>query len=100
MQYVGSIPQLSKLNNVASHLFTNSLFRKLNPDLPKSIKLINEVKNRMSFFSLEAKLQGEFEIIAWFIFEVFKTIFLLEPLLLFGVLKRLNTKRNEIESVF
>ena len=99
-QYVGSIPQLLRLNNVASHLFTNSLFKKLNPDLPKSIKLINEVKNRMSFFSLEAKLQGEFEIIAWFVFEIFKTIFLLEPLLLFGVLKRLNKKRGEIESVF
>lgn len=99
-QYVNSIPQLLRLNNVASHLFVNSLFKKLNPDLPKSIKLINEVKNRMFFFSLEAKLQGEFEIIAWFIFEIFKTLFLLEPLLLFGILKRLNTKRDEIENVF
>ena len=100
VQYVGSISQLLKLNNVASHLFTSSLFKKLNPELPKSIKLINEVKNRMSFFSLEVKLQGEFEIIAWLIFEIFKTFFLLEPLLLFGVLKRLNTKRDEIENVF
>ena len=97
VKYVGSIPQLLKLNNVASHLFTSLLFKKLNPELPKSIKLINEVKNRMSFFSLEAKLQGEFEIIAWLIFEIFKTMFLLEPLLLFGVLKRLNNKREEIE---
>jgi DNA mismatch repair ATPase MutS len=100
IQYVNSIPQLLRLNNVASHLFTNSLFKKINPDLPKSIKLINEVKNRMSFFSLEAKLQGEFEIIAWFVFEIFKTMFLLEPLLLFGVLKRLNNKRGDIENVF
>ncbi|MBU3011801.1 DNA mismatch repair protein MutS [Polaribacter vadi] len=100
VQYVSSIPQLLRLNNIASHLFAKTLFKKLNPDLPKSIKIINEVKNRMSFFSLEAKLQGEFEIIAWFVFEIFKTMFLLEPLLLFGVLKRLNTKREEIESVF
>ncbi|WP_108425699.1 MutS-related protein [Flagellimonas amoyensis] len=100
MQYVGSIPQLLRLNNVASNLFTNPLFKKLNPKLPKSIKLINEVKSRMSFFSLEAKLQGEFEIIAWFVFEIFKTMFLLESLLLFGVLKKLNTKRGDIESVF
>lgn len=100
VQYVSSIPQLLRLNNVASHLFTNRLLKKMNPDLPKSTKLINEVKNRMSFFQLEAKLQGEFEIIAWFVFEIFKTLFLLEPLLLFGVLKRLNNKREEIESVF
>lgn len=100
VQYVGSIPQLLRLNNVASLLFANPLFKKINPDLPKSIKLINEVKNSMSFFQLEAKLQGEFEIIAWFVFEIFKTMFLIEPLLLFGVLKRLNNKREEIENVF
>jgi DNA mismatch repair ATPase MutS len=100
VQYVSSIPQLLRLNNIASHLFTNPLFKKINPDLPKSIKLINEVKNRMSFFQLEAKLQGEFQIIAWFVFEVFKTLFLIEPLLLFGVLKRLNNKREDIENVF
>ena len=98
--YAGSIPQLLKLNHVAAHLFTNEIFKPLNPKLPKAIKLINEVKSRMSFFSLETKLQGEFEIIAWLVFEIFKTMFLLEPLLLFGVLKRLNTKRVEIESVF
>jgi len=100
VQYVSSIPQLIKLNNIASHLFNNSLFKKINPELSKSIKLINEVKNRMHFFQLEAKLQGELEIIAWLFFEILKTMFLLEPLLLFGVLKRLNTKRNEIENVF
>jgi len=100
VQYVSSIPQLLKLNSVATHLFSNPLLKKLNPELPKSIKLINQVKNRMSFFSLEAKLQGEIEIIAWFLFEIFKTMFLLEPLFLFGVLKRLNTKRTEIENVF
>ena len=100
VQYVSSIPQLLRLNNVASHLFTKPLFKKINPDLPKSIKLINEVKNRMLFFSLEAKFQREFEIIVWLVFEIFKTLFLLEPLLLFGVLKRLNTKKEEIENVF
>lgn len=100
VQYLSSIPQLLRLNNVASHLFVNPLFKKINPDLSKSIELINEVKNRMSFFQLEARLQGEFEIIAWFVFEVFKTMFLLEPLLLFGILKRLNTKRDEIENVY
>ena len=100
VQYVSSIPQLLKLNHVASHLFVNPLLKKINPDLPKSIKLIDEVKNRMSFFQLEAKLQGEFGILIWLIFEVLKTLFLLEPLLLFGVLRRLNTKRDEIETVF
>ena len=100
LHYINSIPQLVRLNHVASDLFDNPLFKKLDPNLPKSIKLINEVKSRMSFFQLELKLQGDFEIIFWSLFEIFKTLFLLEPLLLFGVLKRLNTKREEIENVF
>ena len=100
VQYVSSIPQLLKLNNVASDLLENPLLKRINPNIPKSVKLIQEIKNRMSFFQLEAKLQGEFEVIAWFIFEILKTMFLLEPLLLFGVLKRLNNKRDEIEHVF
>lgn len=100
VKYVNSIPQLSKLNSIASFLYSHSFLKPLNPELPKSIKLINEVKSRMSFFTLEAKLQGEFEIIAWLFFEIFKTMFLLEPLLLFSVLKRLNTKRKQIENVY
>ena len=100
VQYVASIPQLLCLNAIAANLYAEPLFKEINPDLPKAIKIINEIKSRMSFFQLEAKLQGEFEVIAWFVFETFKTMFLLEPLLLFGVLKRLDTKRAEIESVF
>ena len=100
VKYVSSIPQLIKLNAVAAYLFNQDLFKELNPNLHQSIKLINGVKSRMSFFQLEARLQGEFEIIFWFVFEILKTLFLLEPLLLFGVLKRLDTKRNEIEALF
>ncbi len=99
-QYLSSIPQLLKLNSIALKLHKESAFYEINPDLPKSIKIINQVRNRMSFFQLEVKLQGDFEALFWAILELFKTIFLIEPLLLFGVLKRLNTKRKEIEDVF
>lgn len=99
-QYLDSIPQLLKLNSIASFLHTNSFLKELDSDLPKSIKLINAIKNRMYFFELETKLKGDGALILWLIFEIFKTQFLLEPLLLFDVLKRLNTKRKEIEDVF
>lgn len=99
-QYVGSIPQLLKLNKVASHLFKFTLFKKINPDLNKSIGLINSIKSKTSFFQIESTLQGEFGIFIWVILETLKTIFLLEPLVLFSVLKKLDTKREEIECVF
>ncbi|GLB49379.1 MutS-related protein [Neptunitalea lumnitzerae] len=98
--YTGSIPQLLKLNNIAANLHLNPLFQKINPNLSVSIKFINAVKSKMFFFQLEAKLQGEFEVILWFVFELFKIMFLIEPLLLFDVLKKLDTKRNEIENVY
>lgn len=99
-KYLGSIPQLLRLNNIANNLFKEKSFKELDPELPNSIRIINQVRNRMSFFRLEASLQSDMEAILWGILELFKIAFLLEPLLLFGVLKRLDTKRKEIENVF
>jgi len=99
-QYLGSIPQLLRLNSVAREIYKNDFFKNINPLLPDSIRIIDKVRNRMSFFKLEAKLQGDLEAFLWAILEIFKTLFLLEPLLLFGVLKQLDTKRKEIEDVF
>ena len=98
--YLRSIPQLLRLNRIASSMHKEELLNKINPNLNKSIKIINQVRNRMLFFQLEGKLQGDLAVIFWGTFELVKTLFLLEPLLLFGVLKRLNTKRLEIEEVF
>jgi hypothetical protein len=99
-EYLGPIPQLLKLNEVAKELIKNDLFKVIAKDLPTSIKTIDKVRNRMSFFRLEAKLESDLEMAFWFMLEVIKTLFLLEPLLLFGVLKRLDTKRKEIDNVF
>tara|TARA_R110001592_G_scaffold123331_8_gene331180 strand:- start:4329 stop:5939 length:1611 start_codon:yes stop_codon:yes gene_type:complete len=99
-KYLQSIPQLLRLNRIASSLHKEGLFKKINPNLNRSIKIINQLRNRMLFFQLEGKLQGDLAVIFWSTFELIKTLFLLEPILLFAVLKRLNTKRNEIEAVF
>jgi DNA mismatch repair ATPase MutS len=98
--YLGSIPQLLRLNGLAGKLYRDSALNNINPDLAKDIKIINQVRNRMSFFRLEAKLQGDLEALFWAILELFKILLLLEPLLLFGVLKQLDSKRKEIENVF
>ena len=100
LMYLGSIPQLLNLNRVAYSLHKEVLLKKVDPKLEKSIKIINQVRNRMLFFQLEGKLQGDLAVIFWGTFELVKTLFLLEPLLLFGVLKRLATKRKEIEAVY
>ena len=98
--YVGSLPQLLRLKDVANELFKNEQFKEINPNLQKSIGILDQVRNRMSFFKLEAKIESDAEIAFWGILEFIKITFLLEPLLLFGILKQLDTKRKEIEDVF
>jgi DNA mismatch repair ATPase MutS len=99
-EYVGAIPQLLRLNGLALKLHRETIFNQLNPKLKDSIKIINQVRNRMSFFQLETKFQSNFEVLFWLLLELFKTLFILEPLFLFGVLKRLDTKREQIEDVY
>lgn len=99
-QYLNSLPQLLRLNAVAQDLFKNDIFKEINPNLPVSFNILNKLRNRMSFFRMEVKLQGDLSELFWGLFELFKIFFLLEPLLLFGILKQLDTKRKEIEGIF
>lgn len=99
-QYLDSIPQLLRMVNAARQLFKHESLKPLSPNLPKSLNITDKIRNRMIFFKLQTKIEGDMEAIAWGILEVFKIIFLIEPLLLFGVLKELDTKRKEIENIF
>lgn len=98
--YLASIPQLLIMNSVARELFKDQSLKKLNPDLASSIKDINKVRNRMSLFKLEANLGGDAVAIFWAFVDIIKIVLLLEPLLLFGVLKQLDSKRKQIEEVY
>ncbi|MBI9058553.1 MAG: hypothetical protein JEZ01_12385 [Labilibaculum sp.] len=98
--YSGSIPQLLQLKHVASILFKNKELKDLNPQLGRSITVIDQVKNRMQFFKLGSNIEGDLRVVFWSYMELLKILFLLEPLLLFGVLRRLENKRKEIEDVY
>jgi len=98
--YFSSIPQLSKLNGVAQELYKHDILKDVNPNLIKSASVLNQVNSRMSIFNLDAGLQNDQQMFFWAIMELVKIVFLLEPLFLFGTLKRIDTKRTEIEDVF
>ncbi len=99
-QYLGAIPQLLRLTKVARELFTKNQLKVLNPDLVKSLDIMTSIKNRMSFFRLESKMDNDLAALVWGFLELFKIIFLLEPLFLFGVLRQLDAKRKEIEAIY
>ena len=98
--YFSSIPQLSKLNSVAQELFKNSSLKHINPDLMKSANVLNKVNSSMSVFNFEMKMQSDGQLVFWVLMEFVKIVFLIEPLFLFGTLKRIDTKRAQIEDVF
>ena len=54
----------------------------------------------MMFFRMEAKLDHDLAALVWGFIELFKIVFLIEPLFLFGVLKRLDTRRKEISNIY
>ena len=99
-QYLGSIPQLLRLTKVAAELQKDERLAKQNRDLGKSLKALSCIKRRMSFFKLEAKMDNDLAALVAGIIELFKILFLIEPLFLFGVLKRLNSMRREMDEVF
>jgi hypothetical protein len=99
-EYIGSVPQLLKLKEVAKELLKFDIFKTVDKDITESIKTIDKVRNRLQFFKLEAKFEGDMQIAFWASMELIKSLFLIEPQLLFGALKLLDTRRKEIESVF
>jgi len=99
-EYLASLPQLLKLSKVAKELFKIDELKQINPNLQQSTDILDQVRNRMSFFNLEVKLQSDMQALFWGILEIFKIVFLIEPLILFGVLNRLENKRTEIEEIY
>lgn len=99
-RYLSSVPQLLRLRKVAGKLYKEKEFQSINPNIKSAFKSLDTVRRKMSFFRLEASMQGDFEALFWMFIELFKILFLLEPLFLFSILKRLDTKREEIEEVF
>jgi hypothetical protein len=99
-QYAAAIPQLLKMNHVAKLLLKSDRLTKDKTAIQNAINEINKVKNRMWLFRLEAKLDSDAVLIFWGIIEIVKIGFLLEPILLFNVLNRLDKIRNSTEKIF
>jgi hypothetical protein len=99
-EYLGTIPQLLVLIRVAKKLLKCKILKKIQVDLPESISSIEKVKKHMSLFKIEAQAQTDVGTAFLTFLELFKALFLLEPLILFGVLRRLDSKRKEIEDVY
>lgn len=96
MLHIGSLTQLMKLSATARKLAEEDTLKPLNPN----IRTIEKLRSSIWLFSTESLLQSDLGSLVWFMYELLKILFLLEPLLLFNALKHIETKRNAIEEVF
>jgi len=99
-RYTDGIRKLLIMNGVAKKMAQIELIKPIDPAITKSTKQLDKLRNKMSIFRFDASLQSELETLFWAILELFKILFLLEPILLFSVLKSLTIEKQSIENVF
>ncbi|SEJ40461.1 MutS domain V [Dyadobacter koreensis] len=100
-KYSGSIPQLLLLNQIAGRIAKLPVMSsRVSPEVSDSIRAINGLGMQMSLFKLEVKLQSEIGLAVEYLVELVKALFLIEPLVLYNVLKELDSKRSEVQQVY
>jgi len=95
--YISSLPQLLNLLETAKAL------NKKAPDeqnISNTLKQFDQIKKRISFFKIEARLDGDMSSIFWGFLELIKMMLVLEPIMLFNILKGLENKRAALATVF
>ncbi|MBE9463622.1 DNA mismatch repair protein MutS [Dyadobacter subterraneus] len=99
-KYSSSIPQLLLLNQAAKKIVTFKGMADQHPGIFDSVKAIDSLGMQMSLFKLEIKLQSEIGQAVEYLAELVKAFFLIEPLVLYNVLKVLDLKRKEVQNVY
>lgn len=98
--FLNSIPALLITGEVAKNLTAYSILNDPSSSIRESIDTISSIRRKMSFFKLEQKVDSDMEAAYWFLLEMIKITFLLEPLLLFTSLDKLKNKAKNSEEVF
>lgn len=98
--FINSIPALLSLGAIAKKLSKFEFLKSSDSSLDSSLASIALIRRKMSFFKIEQKVDSELEAAYWYLLELIKIVFLLEPLLLFSSLDILRNKSKEIERVY
>ncbi|MCA1745529.1 MAG: DNA mismatch repair protein MutS, partial [Bacteroidales bacterium] len=99
-QYIGVLPQLLKLNAAAKTILKSQPSNPNPIPIKEAIGFLDGIRYRMAIFRLEAKFESDLMVFLWSILEYIKIVFLIEPLLLFGVLKKIRAHKDQIRIIF
>lgn len=99
-KYSGSIPELLKLSQAAKNISALDGLKDLYPDGAEPAQVLSGLGIQMSIFKLEVKLQSEIGQAVEYFVELIKALFLIEPLVLYHVLEKLDQKRPQIQKLY
>ncbi len=100
LTYSNSIPQLLKLNDVSHKLFASGITSGPDKELKQALKRINKISQSAIFFKWESRLNSEIGQLLDYILDLVKASFLLESMLLFRLIKTIQSHKDDIEKLF
>jgi DNA mismatch repair ATPase MutS len=98
-QYTHSLPQLIILNKVANWLFKHVDINR-DEQIKNSLNKVDQLKRSLFLVSFGNGISNDPTDIFSAVFELVKTIFLLEPLMFINSINRVNKHREHIEAVY
>ncbi|REA60910.1 DNA mismatch repair protein MutS [Dyadobacter luteus] len=99
-QYSSSLPELLRLNRVAKNILSTEALNDAEKDVQASVRKMDALGSRMFIFKLEEKLQSEAGQLVEYLLELLKALLLIEPLMLFHILKQIDLIRDDIRQIF
>lgn len=100
LTYSNSIPQLLILDAVAHKMIRSGVFLDNTERIREANEAVHKISRLSVFFKMEPTLTSELGVLADFFLELIKAAFLLEPMVMFKMISELESRKNEIKTVF
>lgn len=98
--YSNSIPQLLKLHKIASILNKKGLFLESQEKVSRAIHRLNSIRKSALFFKWESKSLDEIAQFFEYILDLIKGALLVEPIILFRLLKQIESNKEDIKILY
>ena len=98
--YMDSIPQLPLLCCIAKIFTSMDFLHDSKKPVLSAVASLNELKYVIKFFKSDTSIKSDIYLVILFFWEMIKVVLLIEPLVVFYVLKKLEVKKNNIQVLF
>lgn len=100
MGYANTIPQLLRLHSVAASVNAHELFLESKEKIDQSIQILYKIRWAAIFFKWESKALSEIAQAFEYVFDLVKGALLLEPMILFSLLRQIESHKSDIKTLY